>query len=204
MPPPTMIFPDDIPAITVAGTPITEECFPRRKQRRFMPDQDWDLIPEFSKRHEDHLDYSVDMHRVLDEGEYVICASAWSNDPSTMPVTSVHYAQKGALVFVHSGTELTTYMVTLLVRTNRHRVFTYRLLIQISRHAFDTLADYAPPLLLNESESCGCNCNFFVDLLDEYVGPFYYDATEAGPLFACIPIADGGGGGGGGEGPPPE
>ena len=32
--PPVMEFPEDIPAITVEGTPITEEAFPRRKQRR--------------------------------------------------------------------------------------------------------------------------------------------------------------------------
>lgn len=185
MPPrPPMTFPDDIPAITIEGRPITEEAFPRRAYRRFAPDQGCCDIPEFCKRHEDHLDYSVDMSRVIDVGEFVICASAWSNDPDTLPISMVRYGLKGALVFVHGGTEDMCYLVTLLVRTNRNRVFTYRMSIRVSCHEFDTLPEYAPPF--SATQSCSCACNFFVDLLDEYVGPFYWDAN-AQPLFACVP-----------------
>lgn len=186
MPPVEMTFPEDIPAITVQGTPIMEENFPRRKQRRFAPDPDCSDVPEFCKRHEDNLDFSVDMSRVLNPDEFVICAAAWCNDPDTLPVTSVRYGRKGALFFVNQGTESVCYMVTMTVRTNCHRVFTYRVLVRISCHEFDTLPEYQPPLIYEEGESCGCACNFFTDLLDEYVGPFYFDA-DSQPLFACVP-----------------
>lgn len=184
-----MTFPDDIPAISVTGTPITEECFPRRRQRRFMPDAGCDYAPEFCKRHEEHLDYSVDMSRVLNPGEVIICATAWSNDPDALPVTLVHYAQKGALAYVHAGAENACYLVTMHVRTNQHRVFTYRFLIRITCHEFDAHPNYEPPAVVDDT-ACGCECNFFVDLLGEYVGPFYWDA-EAEPLFACFPPDEG-------------
>jgi hypothetical protein len=192
---PTMTFPADIPAITVEGTPITEEAFPRRKQRRFSPDPDCSDVPDYCKKHEDHLDYSVDMHRVLEDKEHVIGASAWSNAPEELIVTYVRYGQKGALVFVSQGTENTCYLITLLVRTDRGRVFTYRMSIRVSCHEFATLQNYEAPF--TPGESCNCHCNFYVDLLDEYVGPFYYDA-DAEPLFACVPADDPGAGGGSG------
>lgn len=206
--PPVMEFPEDIPAITVEGTPITEEAFPRRKQRRFAPDADCSEVPEFCKDHEEHLDYSTDMSRVLDEGEFVICASAWSNAPTELVVTRVRYAGKGVTVFVHSGTARECYLVTIHARTNRHRVFTYRIKIKVTCHEFDTLPQYEPPTIFEEGESCDCSCNFYVDLLDAYVGPFYWDANDA-PLFACLPAdeipdgdedGEGDGGAGGGVG----
>lgn len=185
-------FPDDIPAITVEGQPIMEEDFPRRKLRRFAPEQDVGTAGEFSKQHEANLDYAVDMTKVLEADEFVICASGWSSGPTELAVTSVRYAQKGALVFVHGGEEGQCYLVTINVRTNYHRVFTYRLLFTIGCHAFDALPEYEPPALYEDTQSCGCACNFFTDLLGEYVGPFYWDA-DAQPLFACVPAEPDGG-----------
>lgn len=200
---PPMEFPPDIPAITITGTPITEEAFPRRPQRRFSPTDGCGDVAEFCKDHEENLDYSTDMSRILNDGEYVICASAWSNAPEELVVTSVRYAGKGVTVFLHGGTARECYLVTVHARTNRHRVYTYRLKITITCHEFDTLPEFQPPVVFDEGQSCDCTCNFYVDLLDEWVGPFYWDAN-AEPLFACIPadiVPDGDEGGDEGGGP---
>lgn len=172
-----MTFPDDIPAITVEGILIAESHFPRRKLRRFSPEQDVGFAGEFAKQHEANLDYSVDMSRVLEDGELVTGAAAWSNAPDELSVSGVRFAQRGALVYVHGGNEGQCYMVTVHVRTNRHRVFTYRLLFTIGCHDFDAPADYEPPNIYDGIEGF-----FFVDLLDAYVGPLTYDVADA-PLF---------------------
>lgn len=183
---------EDVSTIAVNGRAITEESFPARRQRRFNPDQQVSPIIDFSMRREDLLDFSVDMSRILERTDVVICSVAWSSDPDDLIVTKVDYAQRGVVVWLTGGTDGGYYIVTILARTMAGRVFTYRFRIRVGPYNFFSPEGYTYDKVAEDAGAgdCACYCNFFTDLCGYYVGPFFFDAADEALFTNCYPVSE--------------
>lgn len=162
-----------ISSTAVTGTPISEALFPRRQGRRFAIPQSTPDRMSFEKRSAETLDYSADLSRIMEEGDYILAAYGWSDDAEILVVAQVRFASKGIFASVFGGIDGETYQLSLLVKTYRNIIIQIRADVRIDENASDAVASYRPPLSGSPSDPAQA---YLTDVLGVFLAPSYVDA----------------------------
>jgi len=157
-----------ISEIAVVGTAIPEDRFPRVRARRIVLDDVNGDPTLFSKPSAAHLDYSIDLSTRLETTETVIGAYAWSSAPTSLVVTWVYYAMKGALAYAAGGVDGSVFDLYLSIKTSTGRVFQVSAQIETTGDANEADTNYVPPALLGSGD---LSTEFLTDTLGAPIAP---------------------------------
>lgn len=149
-----MPVPASAPVISddaIIGVPVPAAILPMGRGRlvRFTSGGG---MAAFEKRSETHLDYLVDLRRVLSFGETITGAAVWTSAPADLIVTDVTFSEDRVAMFIAGGVDRTTYTVSAHIRTRLGATFFVQFNIRTAGDAANTLTTYRPPVLLTEND----------------------------------------------------
>jgi hypothetical protein len=135
----------------IIGVPVPAAILPAGRSRlvRFTSGGG---MAAFEKRSETHLDYVVDLRRVLSFGETITGAAVWTSAPADLIVTDVTFSEDRVAMFIAGGVDRTTYTVSAHIRTRLGATFFVQFNIRTAGDAANTLTTYRPPVLLTEND----------------------------------------------------
>lgn len=168
LPDPDLVFSD----FTVRGDPIADAAFPRYRARRVPPQSEPNAPFHFDKRAEDHLDYSCDLTMILDPGEALIAAYAWTTDPEVLVCTACRFADRGLMALVLGGVDGANYRLNMICETTTLRVIQISCEIGVTGDAALALAGTVDPALDIQAKPSRA---YLRDVLNAVLLPVYGD-----------------------------